>query len=516
MRVFIIFFSGFVLLFYSLKAETLDEGINPEDIGIIVSVVVDNSPAISELESLRTRIHLSLDVDFMEKADVQERIRILKRKGLANLKYYIDRGKIYIPLIKKIFEENGIPDELIFLPLVESKFKITAKSPAGAAGLWQFMPQTGRTYGLRIDKWIDERYDVEKSTQAAAKYLRDLYSIFEDWMLALASYNSGEGAIIRRIRKYGGTNFWDINEYLSKETRNYVPNFLASVAVVKDLLKEEHFDYETVSFDILKVDKPVSLFFISEITGIPYETLKKMNPHLKKGKTPPVPGVYNIYLPKGYKETVKTALERIPLEEYRAWKEYTVQKEDTLEDISDKFGVVVEDLIAINHLKNKTLFPGMVLKVPATIKAYPGYATGIIDLTQDIIYTSKGIIYKVKPGDSLTTIAKKFHVSVKALKKWNKIKKYIYPNQRLVIYKKVRLKRSQSLAPINVDYLRKLLKKRVKRRYVYHIVREGESLIKIAKKYGISVKQLKRINNLKSNKIFVGQKLKVIRIKRKG
>ncbi len=510
--ILIAFFFIFISYVYGEDFYQDEQQINPEDIGIVVSVVLDSSRELSDIEKLKSKIHLNLSMDIAEKTAVRERIRILRKKSIRHITKYLNRGKKYIPLIKKIFEENGIPDELIFLPIVESKFNVKAKSPAGAAGLWQFMPQTGRTYGLRINKWIDERYDVEKSTIAAARYLRDLYSIFDDWMLAIASYNSGEGAIIRRIRMYGGKDFWDIDEYLSRETRNYVPNFLATVAIVKELLTEEHFDYDTMNFDILKVTKPVSLALISEISGIDYNTLRKMNPHLKRGKTPPHVGVYNIYLPKGYKDTVETALEKIPLINYYALKEYIVKKGDTAESIADKFGISSAELLSMNKLKPGQLRAGMVLKVPSYIEAYPEYATGVIDLTEDIVYTSKGLIYKVKPGDTLITIAKKFKVSVKALKKWNKINKYIYPNQKLVIYKRVPLKR-KTFSPINVKYLKKLLKKRVKRKYVYHIVREGDSLIKIAKRYGLTVKQLKRMNNLKSNKIFIGQRLKVIRLK---
>lgn len=515
---------GFLLLILiniKLKAEEIyyqNVDLNPEDIGIVVSVVLDNSEVISEIERIRTKINISLDMNIAEKTAIRERIRILKTKGYRNLKKYINRGKKYIPLIKEIFEEYGIPDELIFLPIVESHFNIRVKSPAGAAGLWQFMPLTARTYGLKINKWIDERYDVEKSTIAAAKHLRNLYTVFGDWTLALASYNSGEGAIIKRINLYGGKNFWDIRNYLSKETRNYVPNFLATVAVIKEILEEEHFDFNSQTFDILKVNKPVSLKLISEISGIPYEKLRRMNLHLKKGKTPPLPGTYNIYLPAGYKETIKSALERIPLVNYYALKEYVVKKNDTLEKIAYKFGITKEELKSINKLKSNKIRAGMIIKVPTVVEAYPEYAKGTIDLSEDIVYTSRGIIYRVKSGDSLISIAKKFRVSVKSIKRWNKLykNKYIYPGQKIVIYKKVRIRRPK-VVPMNVKYLKKLLRRKVYRRYVYHIVREGESLIKIAKKYGISVKQLKRMNNLKSNKIFVGQRLKVIKIiRRKG
>ncbi len=519
-KAFIFSFLFILIIKFDIKAQEymyFDTEINPEDIGIIVSVVLDNSNSIAEIENLKTKINLSLNMDIAEKTAIKERIRILKTKGYRNLKKYINRGKKYIPLIKEIFEEYGVPDELIFLPIVESHFDIRVKSPAGAAGLWQFMPLTGRTYGLRINKWIDERYDIEKSTIAAAKYLKDLYSVFEDWMLAIASYNSGEGAIIKRIRLYGGKDFWDIRNYLSKETRNYVPNFLATVAVIKEVLNEEHFDFNAQTFDILKVNKPVSLKLISEISGLPYRKLKRMNLHLKKGKTPPLPGTYNIYLPIGYKETIKSALERIPLVNYYALKEYVVKRGDTLSGIAKRFGITKETLININKLKRQKLRTGMIIKVPTIIKAYPEYTEGIIDLSEDIIYTSRGIIYRVKPGDSLISIAKKFRVSVKSIKRWNKLykNKYIYPGQKIVIYKKVRIRRPK-VVPMNVKYLKKLLRKKIYRRYVYHIVREGESLIKIAKRYGLTVKQLKRMNNLKSNKIFVGQRLKVIRLIRRN
>ncbi|WP_457641217.1 LysM peptidoglycan-binding domain-containing protein [Persephonella sp.] len=491
-----------------------DDYLNPEDIGVIISIAIDSSDAVQQLEKSKGKIKLTLKMDFAEKADINERIHFFKTKGYYQLKNYIERGKPYIPLIKRIFEQHNIPDELIFLPIIESRFNIKAKSPAGAAGLWQFMPQTGRMYGLRINKWIDERYDLEKSTIAAAFYLKDLYHIFDDWMLALASYNTGEGIIIRKINKYGGVNFWDIDEYLSKETRNYIPNFLAAVSVVRDILKEEHFNYDTVHFDILKVKKPVSLLYISELTGIPLSKLKKMNPHLKKGVTPPDDGEYNIYIPKGYKETLEIALEKSPLMKYKALKEYTIKKGDSLYKIAKKFGTTISYLRKINDLENSIIVSNTVIKIPSYIEAYPDYTTGIVDLSEDIIYTPKGIIYKVKKGDTLGKIAKKFRVSVSAIKRWNNIKEYIYPNQKILIYKKIRNinVRNPHIVPRNVSYLKKKVKKRKPTfKYIYHRVKSGDTLLKIAKKYGVSVSQIKKWNKLSSNIIVVGQKLTIIK-----
>ncbi|WP_457639973.1 LysM peptidoglycan-binding domain-containing protein [Persephonella sp.] len=506
---------AFLLAFgFSYGSEAGISRLDPEDIRTILAVALDASPVVNNVELLASKVDISFKIDLVEKSIIQDRIRIFKKKGLKRISFYLSRGKKYIPLIKEIFDRHGIPDELIFLPIIESHFNIKAKSPAGAAGLWQFMPQTARMYGLTINKWIDERYDVEKSTTAAALYLKDLYGIFEDWSLALASYNTGEGVIIRKINKYGGLNFWDIDEYLSRETRNYVPNFLATVAVVRELLEKEHFDYLHSEFDILRVNRPVSLRYIASLIGVPLETLKELNPHLKKGVIPPVEGQFNLYIPKGYKETLKIALEKSPVEKYPAFVEYTVKKGDSLAKIAKKYGTTVSYLKKINDLENTVIVAGSVLKVPSYIKALPDYYDGVIDLTEDVIYTPKGVIYKVKKGDTLSKIAKKFRVSVSALKRWNKIDGFIYPNQRIVIYRKIKHRNIGSSAVVkrNINYLKRKVKKRKPTfRYIHYKVKSGDSLIKIAKKYGVSVQQIKKWNKLNSSIIRVGQKITIIK-----
>ncbi len=487
--------------------------LNEEDISLLVGIATSSSKVISSLDLEKENLDIKLKLDIKEKAQIQPWLRYYKKRGFKAVKRYVNLGKPYIPVIKQIFQEYKIPDDFMFLPIIESHFNIKAKSPAGAAGLWQFIPQTGRMYGLLINKWVDERLDPVESTKAAAMYLRDLYNIFDDWMLALASYNTGEGLIIRKINKYGGTNFWDIHEYLSKETRNYVPSFLAVVQVVREILKRENFNYDDIPFEKVEVKAPVSLRFICDVLNIPYEELKKLNPHLKYGITPPDLNRYHIYVPKGYKTVVEAILEKAPLQKYKVLKEYEVKKGDSLLKIAKKFNTTVEYLKKINNMKSNVLIADSFIKVPSYIKAYPFYTDRVLDLSEDIVYTSKGIIYKVKKGDTLGSIAKKFRVSVKQLKRWNKIDKYIYPNQKIVIYKRVhRYINGKKVVKRNIKYLKKIVKKRKpKYRYIFYKVKKGDSLLKIAKKFRVSVSDLKKWNNIKGNIIVVGDTIKIIK-----
>ncbi len=518
-----IMFNGFIIWFFiflskeaysiPLYEKEFDIVLNPEDVSLLVGILTSSSEVITSLEKEKEKLNIKLKLDIKEKAEVQPWIRYYKRKAYYSVKRYVDRGKPYIPVIKQVFQEYGIPDDFMFLPIIESHFNIRARSPAGAVGLWQFIPQTGRMYGLLINKWVDERMDPVESSKAAALYLKDLYNIFDDWMLALASYNTGEGMIIRKINKYGGTNFWDINEYLSKETRNYVPSFLAVVQVVKEILKKEHFNYDDITFERVEVNAPVSLRYISDMVGIDYDELKRLNPHLKYGITPPNMKNYHIYVPKGYKAAVEAILEKSPLETYKVLREYSVKKGDSLIKVAKKFGTTVDYLKKINNMKSNILIADSFIKVPSTIKAYPFYTDRVLDLSEDIVYTSKGIIYKVKKGDTLASIAKKFRVSVSALKRWNKIDKYIYPNQKIIIYKRVhRYINGKKIVKRNIKYLKKIVKKRKPTfRYIYYKVKPGDSLIKIARKFGVTVSELRKWNNIKGNIIVVGDKLTIIK-----
>jgi len=221
----------------------------------------------------------------------------------------LSRSGRYVPRMSSILAKEGVPEELVYLPLIESGFKNSARSPAGAVGPWQFIPGTGRRYGLRIDRYVDERRDPIKSTRAAARYLRDLYGMFGDWHLALAGYNTGENRISGIISRGQAEDFWQMSErgYLCRETSDYVPKFLAALQIAE---RPEDYEFarpveEPLSYDVVEVNGSVSLSTVASLIDSSPEEIKELNPALHQGVTPP--DGYQVRLPKGAKDDFKVA-----------------------------------------------------------------------------------------------------------------------------------------------------------------------------------------------------------------
>lgn len=222
----------------------------------------------------------------------------------------LSRSGKYVPRMISILEKEGVPTELVYLPLIESGYRNQAVSPAGAVGPWQFIPGTGRRYGLRIDSYVDERRDPVKSTRAAARYLRDLHDMFGDWHLSLAAYNTGEGRISRILASGLAADFWEMSEngYLYRETEAYVPEFLAAVQIADD--PEAHgFDspeWETIEYDVVSLKSSIQLATIARLCRAPLQEVRDLNPALTRGVVPP--SGYTIRLPKGHKDIFQVAL----------------------------------------------------------------------------------------------------------------------------------------------------------------------------------------------------------------
>jgi hypothetical protein len=236
-------------------------------------------------------------------SDIQNRIGLLTGRLKDRVSDWLSKASYYVPLMAEILAEKGVPPELVYLPLIESGFDTHAVSSAGAVGQWQFMSFTARRYGLKIDEWIDERRDPEKATQAAAAYLSDLYSMFGAWPLALSGYNAGEGRVMNAVSNAGTNNFWSLKQtdHLPKETRKYVPTFIAAAIIAHepDRYGFNVYYQNPMDFDLVMIDSPMDIQVVAKLAETDRETVRRLNPELKKNSTPLNVDYYLVRIPDG-------------------------------------------------------------------------------------------------------------------------------------------------------------------------------------------------------------------------
>jgi len=338
---------------------------------------------------------------------------------------YVRSGR-YRPAIVKALREEGLPEELSWLPLIESGFKVRALSRARALGMWQFIASTGYKFGLERNAWIDERMDPEKSLKAAIAYLKELHSIFGDWTTAIAAYNCGEGNVLKVIRKQKIRyldNFWDLFNRLPYETASYVPKFIAVLHIINDSQKygftlppvDEEIEVEEVS-----IDKQVHLKKIAENIGISYQQLQDLNPELRKNVTPPNP--YSLKVPKGKVETLLAKLNGIPIwvPPVPPYVVHRVRRGESLSVIASNYRTSVRSIMAMNGLKKSNYIrQGWRLKIPTSSRTYYHKIRPPIHSTR-----LKGNLreYEVKKGDSLWRIANEFRTTTKAIQSLNQLR----------------------------------------------------------------------------------------------
>jgi membrane-bound lytic murein transglycosylase D len=373
---------------------------------------------------------------------------------------------LYFPLFEKYFKEYGIPDEIKYLSIVESGLNPKAQSRVGAVGLWQFMPGTARMFGLKTDWYIDERMDPEKSTKAAAKYLKSLYSYFDDWELALAAYNAGPGKVRRAIRISGyKKKFWEIYRYLPRETRSYVPQFMAFMYVINHAEEHNFFIEEYKEFipetDTIMVDEFLYFKTFADLTNTCPEDLEKMNPSVRRRAFPDGGIFYTFYIPADIKP-------------------YVLENRDYILDSAKNTGKEELEYLA-RHSVGST-------------------------------WGRDKIVHTVRSGEVLGTIAEKYKVRVSDIRSWNNISgNLIRINQRLKIY--VNQSYYNSINNQNIIVKEQAPSKQTSSpkpsaSNKVHIVQPGDSLWEISRQYeGLTIERIKELNNLKSNKIKPGQKL---------
>ncbi|HVZ41591.1 MAG TPA: LysM peptidoglycan-binding domain-containing protein [Candidatus Kapabacteria bacterium] len=331
-------------------------------------------PGHDQMAAKEEETESQLQIDLTDNTPVQQCITFFtSERGRKFFTKWLERTGRYFPMYERVLAEEGVPPELRHLSMIESGLSPGAVSWAKAVGLWQFIPSTGQMYGLSINWWVDERRDPEKATRAAARYLKDLYTDLGDWHLALASYNCGPGRVKSAIAKANSRNYWDIRQYLPRETQQYVPLYIAAtkIAMNPEAYGFTNINYEQPDqFDVVPMKGGADLSLISQASGIAPEQLKAMNPELLRDKLPQCSGDYKLHVPRGTSHDlaarVQELMESRPAQSYVTHK---VGRNETLQDIASKYGVSTNAIADANELSGRTkLKNGTTLRIPLAAK----------------------------------------------------------------------------------------------------------------------------------------------------
>ena len=415
-------------------------------------------------------------------------------RGKRTFQRTIDRSEAYRPMIERILEEEDVPPEIFHLAQAESGFRPLAISRARATGMWQFMRFTGRQYGLRQNQYVDERYDPERATRAAARHLKDLHLEFGDWYLAMAAYNGGPMRVVRSVKR-AGSDYWTLcrRRLLRRETRNYVPIILAMTYVAKNPWLRESMEPDPappLRYDTTTTDSEIHLNLIADITGATTAKLRELNPALRRSATPP--HSYDLRLPEGTAQTFESEIARIPKEKRLAWRRHRVKEKETLAAIGKRYRIKSSQIAELNQLDEGKLDQGSFLTIPSGLQKikyyYRGGAGGFL-----VGGTGR---YRIARGDTLGGIAQRFRTSVRQLQRWNGLTSTRIRAGRYLIVKAEGLS-GATVAGSQTGGPGK------------YRVRSGDNLSVIAKRHGMTVAQLKQWNGLASNRIIAGRYLRV-------
>jgi len=425
-------------------------------------------------------------IPLTENKHVQKEIKSFQTVERKEFEQAYKRSGRFIELIRNKMAKAGLPEELAWMPMIESWFKVTAFSRARALGLWQFISSTGVRFGLKKDRWIDERMDFEKATEAAIQYLDELHSMFGDWTTALAAYNCGEFRVQRVIRSQRleyMDNFWDLYLMLPRETSRFVPRFIATLLIIQNPDKygfnlpqpDPPLRYETIH-----INRPVKLSSLSSSLGLDAGALTLLNPELRNKSTPD--NEYALRVPEGYGDKVLASLESVAryVPPEATYRNHYVRRGETVSVIARRYGTSVSAIARANRLGRKYLIRvGQRLKIPGRGSSYTSYQPR--SLTKE----GEKLVYSVKKGDSLYIIAKSFNTTVQEIKKQNNLQSNILRvGQKLVI---------QSGTPKGA---------------VPYKVKSGDTPYKIAQRFGMNLNYLLALNGLSTrSKIYPGQQL---------
>jgi membrane-bound lytic murein transglycosylase D len=482
---------------------------------------------LQERQALESDADTAFELDERDTEEVRAYFTYFTHKGRKHFEAWLKRSERYLPYVRRVFAERGLPHELVYLPFVESGYNTAVRSRAGAQGLWQFMPFTGKKYGLHVGWWLDERNDPYKATHAAADYLTKLYGDFGDWYLALAAYNAGEGRVAKAIARSGCTDFFELSQmkqdrtkagrrlyYLPQETRHYVPKLMAVIKIVRNLeaLGFEKPDWtgpDTVAS--VQIPPKTDLRALAKHLGMSWDEFKVHNPaFLEAGSHPDKHST--VYLPDEALAAQATAwASGKGFREFGGYYTfYKVKSGDSWYRISNRFGVPVSVLKNYNSVNSNLIRPGQVLKVPG--KGEAGMtaermkkqgtsaskdAAGKKSVRQLAQSRSN---YVIQSGDSLWAVAKKYNTTPANLAAANgittkttlKVGQRLYiPDQGLLAAKQSRKEAARAKSAISYK------------------VQSGDTLYSIAKRFGVSTDSILTWNNLSSPRIYPGDSLKL-------
>ncbi|MFA5668508.1 MAG: LysM peptidoglycan-binding domain-containing protein [Balneolaceae bacterium] len=462
----------------------------------------------------------------------------LKRPEVMEL--WLERSGTYMPMIQEILKEEKVPSELAYLAFIESGLNPTARSWAAASGMWQFIAATGRVYGLEINWWVDERRDPEKATRAAARHLRDLHDIWGDWHLAMANYNISPRGLKRAIDRAGGKkDYWEAYPYLPRETRGYVPGFIATAMIG---LNPEEFGFQKkygatpYSYEVVEVEGLMPLEDLARAAGITTEEIKKYNPELLRWATPPG-DKYPLKLPTGNKEQFLIAYKDIPKDNRaESITMHTVRSGESIGIIARKYGTTVRGIYASNENLGKVIYPGEKLVIPL-----PQGSAGKISANQptNITNTSRSrtttptrtsapantekITYTVKTGDTIGHIAEWYNVQSYQIRTWNGVSNTIRPGQKLSVF----VPKAQKSHYEQINSMSFSAKQNMKKgggsnllasatttsgEFRTYTVQKNDTLGKIAETFNVPIATLRQLNNVSGSRIYVGQVLKISKV----
>ncbi len=491
---------------------------------------------------------------------VDNSVAYLLRSPEKHLYRWIERSETYFPMIEQILEEEGVPDELKYLAMIESGLNPKANSWAQAGGMWQFIRPTGAAYGLEANEWVDERMDPEKATRAAARHLKDLHQMFGgDWQLALAGYNCSPARIKRALRRaedrLGRTpTFWDIYDDIPRETRNYVPMFIAAALLTSnpDALETHQLTPgPEYVYDLVPVRGSLTLRQAADMAGTTESVLQALNPELRRGMLPPTRGHYALRLPAGTSEAFLDAYASMDAGDVQQEVTYTVKRGDTVTKLARQYGVSADALRNRNGLRSNKLAAGRELTIPfeqdtriavaaeqvqtvefrsrprrqilADGSTAPRLRTAANNHSETPVRTASArttsastasstrtstsvagsttstrVVYNVRRGDSLGKIASRYGTTVGEIRQWNKISgSTIRTGQRLYLY-------TDGSAPEVASEPAP-----ARAATTTHRVRRGETLSTIARQYGVSVRDVMSWNGLSNSRIRSGQRLRI-------